>query len=518
MMMNMGQEMFSSYFIPHGHCYLWKPGLVSLHVLSDGLITLAYFLIPLELIYIVKKRQDIPFDWLFMLFGSFIICCGITHIMEIWTLWHPDYWLSGFLKAITAAVSLATAAVMVQLIPKVLAIPSPAQLAAANAALSSEIEERKQVEASLNQLTLQLEHRVQERTLALQKANQQLQQENRERYLAQESLIRSETKLREQTQRLQDTLKELKSTHTQLVQTEKMSSLGQMVAGIAHEINNPVNFIYGNIAPATDYIADILGLLDLYQESYPQPVAAVRERLEIMELDFLKPDLLKILDSIKVGAERIKEIVKSLRTFSRLDEAEMKQVNIHEGIDSTLMILQHRLKGQPHRREIQVIKEYETLPLVECYAGQINQVFMNILANGIDALEQKMGVWAESGGDDRDIGEEPPTIRIRTVLTHDQWVQIKISDNGGGIPPEVMRKIYDPFYTTKPVGYGTGLGLAISYQIMEKHQGWLSCVSQPGQGTEFTIAIPLERKPVCPLVKSQKLALVESGLAAGKGR
>lgn len=333
-MMDMGREMFSSYFIPHGHCYLWKPGLVSLHVLSDGLITLAYFLIPIELIYIVKKRQDIPFDWLFMLFGSFIVCCGITHIMEIWTLWHPDYWLSGFLKAITAAVSLCTAAVMVQLIPKVLAIPSPAQLEAANAALSIEIEERKQVETSLNQLTLKLEQRVQERTVALENANQQLQQENRERYLAQESLVRSETKLREQAQELKNTLKQLKSTQAQLVQTEKMSSLGQMVAGIAHEINNPVNFIYGNIAPATDYITDILGLVDLYQNSYPQPVAAVQERLAIMEIDFLKADLLKILDSMKYGAERIKEIVKSLRTFSRLDEAEMKQVNLHEGIDS----------------------------------------------------------------------------------------------------------------------------------------------------------------------------------------
>ena len=182
--MQMVHQMFSNYFIPHGHCYLWKPGLVGLHILSDALIAVAYFLIPITLIYIVQKRKDVPFDWVFMLFGSFIICCGITHIMEIWTLWHPNYWFSGFLKGITALISLCTAAVLVELIPKILAIPSPDQLAAANLALQNEISDRKQAQEALSQLMLELEKRVMERTLALEVANELLQQENRDRILA----------------------------------------------------------------------------------------------------------------------------------------------------------------------------------------------------------------------------------------------------------------------------------------------------------------------------------------------
>ncbi|MBW4492061.1 MAG: ATPase [Oscillatoria princeps RMCB-10] len=492
----MVHHFFSGYFIPHGHCYLWKPGLVGLHIVSDTLIALAYLTIPLELIYIVKKRGDLPFDWIFMLFGSFIVCCGITHIMEIWTLWHPTYWLSGFLKAITAGVSLCTAAVMVHLIPKVLAIPSPDQLAAANWALQNEIGQRKQTQEALSLLTLELEQRVRERTAALEGANQLLQQENRERSLAEEALRQSEAKFRRQAQKLEQALQQLQLTQTQLIHTEKMSSLGQMVAGIAHEINNPVSFIYGNIAPAAEYIQDILGLLDLYQNYCPHPAPKIEERIKSIDLDFIAHDIKNILSSLKIGAERIKEIVKSLRTFSRLDEAEMKKVNIHEGIDSTLMILQHRLKEQPNRPAIQVIKEYGELPPVECYAGQLNQVFMNLIANAIDALEE--GNWngqrAQSKENLSPMPNSPrptPTIWIRTVLVESEWVQIQIADSGTGMAPEVMAKIFDPFYTTKPIGYGTGLGLAISYQIIKTHQGFLRCVSELGKGTEFVIEIPL---------------------------
>ena len=490
MAMHMVSEMFSSYFIPHGHCYLWKPGLVGLHILSDSLISLAYFLIPLELIYIVKKRKDIPFDWLFMLFGSFIVCCGITHIMEIWTLWHPDYWLSGLLKAITAIVSLCTASVVVDLIPKILAIPSPDQLAAANLALQVEIAERKQVQEALSQLTLELENRVQERTADLEEANQLLQRENRDRKLAEESLRRSEAQLQKQTEQLQNALQQLQSTQTQLVQTEKMSSLGQMVAGVAHEINNPINFIYANIPLATDYIRELLDLIQLYQVCYPHPALAIQQKIKNIELDFVLEDLQKIFGSIQLGAERIKEIVKSLRNFSRLDEAEMKTVNIHEGIDSSLMILQHRLKEQRNRPQIQTIKEYGDLPPVECYAGQLNQVFMNILSNAIDALEEVSCSSQECCCSQ----ERKLLIRIRTLLVNGDRVQIHIADNGTGMTPDVMAKIYDPFYTTKPIGYGTGLGLAISYQIIKNHEGSLTCVSSPGKGTEFMIEIPLKSK------------------------
>ena len=497
--MQMVHTMFPNYFIPHGHCYLWKPGLVGLHVLSDGLIAVAYFLIPLTLIYIVKKRKDVPFDWVFMLFGSFIICCGITHIMEIWTLWHPNYWFSGFLKGITALISLSTAAVLVELIPKILAIPSPAQLAVANLALQNEIGDRKQAQEALSKLMLELEKRVMERTIALEVANELLQQENRDRSLAENSLRHSEAKLRERTQQLEETLQQLKNAQAQLVQTEKMSSLGQMVAGVAHEINNPVNFIYGNLIPAEEYIKDILALIKAYQVYYPTPAPEIADKIHTIELDFILKDLQKLFASIKIGAERIKDIVKSLRTFSRLDEADMKKVNIHEGIDSTLMILQHRLKEEPKRPPIQVIKEYGDLPELECYAGQINQVFMNICSNAIDALEQIVhqgyssnGSWGNNFSDTLQNTYCPLLkIRIRTVLVDGKWVQIHIADNGPGIDYDAIAKIYDPFYTTKPIGAGTGLGLAISYQIIQAHEGYLRCISEVGRGTEFIIEIPL---------------------------
>ncbi|PSB36841.1 ATPase [filamentous cyanobacterium Phorm 46] len=497
--MQMVHKMFPNYFIPHGHCYLWKPGLVGLHVLSDALIAAAYFLIPITLIYIVKKRQDVPFDWVFMLFGSFIICCGITHIMEIWTLWHPNYWLSGFLKGITALISLCTAAVLVELIPKILAIPSPAQLATANLALQSEIADRKQAQEALSELMLELEKRVLERTLALESTNELLLQENRDRSLAENLLRQSEAKLLEQTQQLEETLQQLKGAQTQLVQTEKMSSLGQMVAGVAHEINNPVNFIYGNLIPAEEYIQELLELIKVYQIYYPTPAPEIADKINSIDLDFILEDLQKLFRSIRIGAERIKDIVKSLRTFSRLDEADMKKVNIHQGIDSTLMILQHRLKEQPNRPPIQVIKEYGDLPELECYAGQLNQVFMNIFSNAIDALEQMAaqggstkGYWDNNFDDHLQNAHcQLLKIRIRTLLVDGKWVQIHIADNGTGIDAETIAKIYDPFYTTKPIGYGTGLGLAISYQIIQTHEGYLRCTSEVGRGTEFIIEIPL---------------------------
>ena len=513
--MQMVHKIFPNYFIPHGHCYLWKPGLVGLHILSDALIAVAYFLIPLTLIYIVKKRKDVPFDWVFMLFGSFIICCGITHLMEIWTLWHPNYWFSGFLKGITALISLCTAAVLVELIPKILAIPSPAQLAAANLALQNEIGDRKQAQEALSQLMLDLEKRVMERTLALKVANELLQHENLDRSLAENSLRRSEAKLLEQTQQLENTLQQLKGTQAQLVQNEKMSSLGQMVAGVAHEINNPVNFIYGNLIPAEEYIKDLLELIKVYQVYYPTPAPQIADKIHSIDLDFILEDLQKLFGSIKFGAERISHIVKSLRTFSRLDEADMKKVNIHEGIDSTLMILHHRLKEQSKRAPIQVIKEYGDLPDLECYAGQLNQVFMNIFSNAIDALEQMAqqgdatkGYWQKKFPDHLLYTQcQLLTIRISTLLVDGQWVEIRIADNGNGIDSDAIAKIYDAFYTTKPIGYGTGLGLAISYQIIQTHEGYLHCTSEVGRGTEFIIKIPW-RAPLCDRNFANKQAVM----------
>ncbi len=311
---------------------------------------------------------------------------------------------------------------------------------------------------------------------------------------------------REKAQQLQQTLRELQKTQTQLIQTEKMSSLGQMVAGVAHEINNPVSFIYGNIEPANEYIQNLLHLLDLYQTHYAEPDLEIQELIEEIDLEFIIDDLPKLLASMKIGANRIREIVLSLRNFSRLDEAQMKSVNLHEGIDSTLLILQNRLKAKPGRPEIKVIKEYNTLPLIECYGGELNQVFMNLISNAIDAVEQplsknnsKQNSAPVSGNNNQTesaatvaIASYSPYIRIQTSRQGNNRVELRISDNGIGMTKEVIQRIFDPFFTTKPVGAGTGLGLSISYQIVvEKHRGKLDCISAPGKGTEFLISLPI---------------------------
>ncbi|MDY7012128.1 MAG: GAF domain-containing protein [Cyanobacteriota bacterium] len=304
--------------------------------------------------------------------------------------------------------------------------------------------------------------------------------------------------LLEETQRQKEqlacTLQDLKQSQTHLIQSEKMASLGQLVAGVAHEINNPVNFIYGNLAHIESYTRALLNLTHLFQDNYPEPVPAVQEQLDEMDLDFVREDLPKSLASMKIGSERIRQLVLSLRTFSRLDEAQMKPVDLHEGIDSTLLILQHRLKPKGDRQEIQVIKEYGDLPLVECYAAQLNQVFMNILSNSIDALEAKISEQNSRDEASRDREEErDPQIRIRTQVVGDRAV-IRIADNGPGIPEAVRSRIFDPFFTTKAPGKGTGLGLSISYQIVvEKHGGQLKLGSKPGKGTLFLVEIPIKR-------------------------
>ncbi|MEG3898143.1 MULTISPECIES: response regulator [unclassified Microcoleus] len=292
-----------------------------------------------------------------------------------------------------------------------------------------------------------------------------------------------ERRVEERTAELYRTLQDLKQAQVHLVQTEKMSSLGQLVAGVAHEINNPVSFIFGNLNHASEYITDLLSHLEVYQQHYPSPVPEVSDHAQEIELDYLIEDLPNMITSMKVGAERISNISVSLRNFSRTDTSTKVAVNIHEGLESTLLILRYRLKACGNSKAIEIVKEYGKLPLVECYPGQINQVFMNLIANAIDAFEEKTGEAVRN-----------PTISIRTELVNDNFIRIRIADNGPGIPESVLSKLFEAFFTTKPTGKGTGLGLSISYQIVvEKHGGQLSCSSVPGQGTEFSVEIPIKQ-------------------------
>ena len=264
-----------------------------------------------------------------------------------------------------------------------------------------------------------------------------------------------------------------------------MASLGRMLAGVAHEINNPVNFIYGNLKPAEEYTEDLIAVLEAILQANLDLPDGIQNQIEDIDLDFVQEDLPRLFSSMKIGADRIRQLVLSLRNFSRLDEAEMKPVDIHDGIDSTLLILQNRIKAKPEYPEIQVVKDYGDLPLVECYASQLNQVFMNLLSNAIDALEEAMTQGQLSA----------PVIRIHSCQIADNAVQVTIADNGPGIPDTAQSQLFDAFFTTKPVGKGTGLGLSISHQIItEKHGGTLRCQSVVGEGTRFLVECPIRQQ------------------------
>jgi signal transduction histidine kinase len=340
---------------------------------------------------------------------------------------------------------------------------------------------------------VQIHVKLRNLSLTLEKQNICLKKEIVERTNAETALLKLTQDLEERvasrTQELTQSLHDLQQAQVRLVQAEKMSTLGQLVAGVAHEINNPVNFIQANLHHLETYTKDLLDTLQLYKIHCPDPSPDIRDKANQIDLEFLSEDLPKILSSMQIGTERITEIVRSLRTFSRHDEAEVKVVNIHEGIDSTLTMLQHRLKVNPKYPVIEIVKEYGYLPKVECYAGKMNQVFMNVLGNAIDALEESM---------DDGMIQVQPTIRIKTQVIGSDTIEIRITDNGPGIPHEIQHRLFDPFFTTKPAGKGTGLGMSISHQIItEKHGGSLRCISSLSRGAEFIIEIPIQRKELC---------------------
>jgi signal transduction histidine kinase len=309
----------------------------------------------------------------------------------------------------------------------------------------------------------------------------------------------SRSQYRQKAKELEVTLLDLRNAQAMMLQSEKMSSLGQMVAGIAHEINNPINFVHGNLKHVNQYASDLLELIGLYQKCYPDPDPDIQTQVEAVDLNFIQADLPRILDSMNLGSSRIRDIILALRTFARLDEADIKSVDVHQSIESTLMILGHRLKANADRSEIDVIKDYGELPLVECYAGLLNQVFMNLLTNALDALDAKARTQGYQG-----IGDETAQITITTKTLGSEWVQLIISDNGSGMSSDIRKHIFEPFFTTKAVGQGTGMGLSTSYQIItERHNGRLDCLSVPDQGTEFVIQLPIQQAAQPPTRQPQ---------------
>ncbi len=312
-----------------------------------------------------------------------------------------------------------------------------------------------------------------------------------DRKQAELSLKASEASYKQQAESLQQAFAQLQLTQGQLIQQEKMSSLGQLIAGVAHEINNPVSFVCGNLNHAIAYTQDLLHLVSLYQTHYPQPVAEIQDVAAEIDIEFLAQDLPQVLGSMEVGANRIRQLVASLRHFSRGDHQNPEPVNLHEGLDSTLMILHNRLKARGNHPEIKIDKHYGTIPEILGYGGQLNQVFMNLLSNAIDAIEETLALPNPP--------TEAPAINITTTQLNSETVEIRISDNGMGMTPEVYSRLFETFFTTKPVGKGTGLGLSISRQIIvAKHRGELRCESTFGKGTTFIIQLPIAPPPTPP--------------------
>ncbi|MEH1941535.1 MAG: response regulator [Nostoc sp.] len=300
-----------------------------------------------------------------------------------------------------------------------------------------------------------------------------------------------QVKLQEKNFLLQQALDNLQASQVKQIQNEKMVALGQLVAGLAHEINNPISFIYGNLQYTGQYVQDLVNMIEVYQQEYPKPTPKIQQIAKNLDLNFMIKDLQNLIGAMYRGSDRIREIVRALQHFSRHDEAEMKRINIHEGIENTLVMLQHRLREAADCPTIVVVKDYGNLPLVTCYASELNQVFMHLLNNAIDAIEERVGNQSLTPYSLL----STPQIRIHTEVIDLNMVKIAIADNGSGIQESLRSRLFDPFFTTKPVGKGSGLGLSISYQIIvQKHRGNITCTSSVGQGAEFAIEIPIEQQ------------------------
>ncbi len=445
-------------------------------------LAIAFLSLPTALLITLLRRHTLlPCNWSLGLSLASALCLGLSFALNaVWAPTLPLILVS--FQAIAALATLLTAACFLRHLPQILALPSANQLALVNQVLQNEVNERRRAEAALTQLNLELEARVEQRTAALSETLSRLQQ--------------SEAELIAKNQELCQALTELKNAQSQLIHSEKMISLGHLAAGIAHEINNPISFIYGNLGHLHAYTQDLIEILCHYQQEFPHPSPALALRCEELDLEFVTADLPRLLASINTGTERIRDLVNSLRDFACLDEADIKSAQIEHGLESSLRLLQHRLHATPQRPEIQVLTDYAPLPPLECYPSQLNQVFAHLLTNAIDALDRCA---------DGSPGP-PPCIQITTRLV-DDWLEVTIADNGPGFDEQTGHHLFDPFFTTKPVGQGRGLGLSLSYQfVTENHGGELSARSLPTGGAEFRVRLPRHSTIRAPQASEQPSA------------
>jgi PAS domain S-box-containing protein len=540
------KPLFSSDFMPLGSCYQWNPWIVWLHVVSDTLITLSYYCIPLVLIYFARKRRDLPFNWMFVMFGIFILGCGTTHLMEIWTVWHADYLLSGFIKAITAVLSVATALLLMPLVPTVLALPSPSNLQAINAQLETEVAERQRAQEVLHQAhkdTEVLLNSVPSLLIALD-ANGHIQQWNKAatmilgwrevtvpgktldecgvKWLTADISARVAARAQDPSGRSLDDIRldkngvirslglnairlntdgaagilvvgaditERMMLKEQLLQAQKLESIGQLAAGIAHEINTPTQYIGDNVRFLKDTFQEISGLLTSYGRLLlaakgntlsGETVQEVSAAVEHADVGYLLEEIPKAIEQTLEGVARVSKLVGAMKDFSHPGSKDKTPLDLNRAIEGTITVA---------RNEWKYVADLETdydssLPMVSCLPGELNQVILNLIINAAHAIADVVGKEGSTKG----------KIKVQT-RNCPEWDEIRIQDTGSGIPEKVRARIFDPFFTTKEIGKGTGQGLAIARSVVvDKHGGTIHFETEEGKGTTFIIRLPRDGK------------------------